>query len=144
MGIFAHAEGLSFPKKTALASKRDRPHVVRKRLRWKSHPGSVDIRRLVFSGESEPFNASPVRAQLRTAKPNKTPLRRWAVRGRRLIGKAPFGHRNTMTWQRGIVILDNLGSHKGPAIRNAIRPVGARLIFLPAGRYPDQPGLRQT
>ena len=27
-----------------------------------------------------------------------TPLRRWAVRGMRLIGKAPFGHRNTMTF----------------------------------------------
>ena len=31
-----------------------------------------------------------------------------------------------------IVILDNLGSHKAPAIRNAIRVVGARLLFLPA------------
>jgi transposase len=31
-----------------------------------------------------------------------------------------------------IVILDNLGSHKAPAIRQAIRAAGARLIFLPA------------
>jgi len=30
-----------------------------------------------------------------------------------------------------IVILDNLGSHKGRAARNAIRGRGARLIFLP-------------
>lgn len=30
-----------------------------------------------------------------------------------------------------IVILDNLGSHKGKAVRNAIRAVGARLLFLP-------------
>ena len=30
-----------------------------------------------------------------------------------------------------IVIMDNLGSHKGPAIRKAIRAAGARLIFLP-------------
>jgi len=30
-----------------------------------------------------------------------------------------------------IVILDNLGSHKGKAIRAAIRAVGARLLFLP-------------
>jgi transposase len=30
-----------------------------------------------------------------------------------------------------IVIMDNLGSHKGPAIRKAIRAVGAKLLFLP-------------
>ena len=30
-----------------------------------------------------------------------------------------------------IVVMDNLGSHKGRAIREAIRSVGARLVFLP-------------
>ena len=30
-----------------------------------------------------------------------------------------------------VVIMDNLGSHKGAAVRKAIRSVGARLIFLP-------------
>ncbi len=30
-----------------------------------------------------------------------------------------------------IVVLDNLGSHKGKAVRRAIRAAGARLIFLP-------------
>jgi len=30
-----------------------------------------------------------------------------------------------------IVIMDNLGSHKGKAVRQAIRAVGARLLFLP-------------
>ena len=30
-----------------------------------------------------------------------------------------------------VVILDNLGSHKGKAVRNAIRRLGARLVFLP-------------
>jgi putative transposase len=30
-----------------------------------------------------------------------------------------------------VVILDNLGSHKGKAARKAIRDVGARLVFLP-------------
>ena len=33
-----------------------------------------------------------------------------------------------------VVILDNLGSHKGKAVRRAIRDVGARLVFLP--KYP--------
>jgi len=30
-----------------------------------------------------------------------------------------------------VVIMDNLGSHKGKAVRQAIRSVGARLLFLP-------------
>jgi transposase len=30
-----------------------------------------------------------------------------------------------------LVILDNLGSHKGKAVRTAIRAAGARLLFLP-------------
>ncbi|WP_375167017.1 transposase [Bradyrhizobium brasilense] len=30
-----------------------------------------------------------------------------------------------------VVILDNLGSHKGKAARNAIRATGAHLLFLP-------------
>ena len=30
-----------------------------------------------------------------------------------------------------IVIMDNLGSHKGDAVRAAIRSAGARLLFLP-------------
>jgi transposase len=31
----------------------------------------------------------------------------------------------------GIVIMDNLGSHKGMAVRKAIRAAGAKLLFLP-------------
>lgn len=31
-----------------------------------------------------------------------------------------------------VVILDNLGSHKGKAVRKAIRAAGAKLLFLPA------------
>jgi transposase len=30
-----------------------------------------------------------------------------------------------------IVVMDNLGSHKGKAVRQAIRKAGARLFFLP-------------
>jgi transposase len=32
---------------------------------------------------------------------------------------------------RDVVVMDNLGSHKGRAIRRAIRAAGARLLFLP-------------
>ena len=31
-----------------------------------------------------------------------------------------------------VVVLDNLGSHKGTAVRHAIRGAGAHLLFLPA------------
>lgn len=92
----------------------------------------------------------------------------WAERGRRLIGKAPYGHWQTTTFvaalrhdridapclfdgpingerflayveqelaptlnKDDIVVADNLGSHKSRAVRQAIRTVGARLIFLP-------------
>ena len=30
-----------------------------------------------------------------------------------------------------VVVMDNLGSHKGPAVRRAIRAAGAKLFFLP-------------
>lgn len=30
-----------------------------------------------------------------------------------------------------VVIMDNLGSHKGAAVRKAIRTAGAKLLFLP-------------
>ena len=33
--------------------------------------------------------------------------------------------------RRDIVVLDNLGSHKSKAVRQAIKAVGARLLFLP-------------
>ena len=33
--------------------------------------------------------------------------------------------------QGDIVIMDNLGSHKGKAVRRAVRAAGARLFFLP-------------
>ena len=36
-----------------------------------------------------------------------------------------------------VVVMDNLGSHKGRAIRHAIRAVGARLLFLPP--YTNRP-----
>lgn len=146
----------SASKKTALASEQERPDIARKRARWKAHQGGIDLRRLVFIDET-------------WAKTNMAPLRGWAAKGKRLIGRAPFGHWNTMTFiaalrQDGIVapwvidgpingeafrtyveqvlipvlrpddivVMDNLASHKAPAIRTAIRAAGARLIFLPA------------
>jgi transposase len=96
------------------------------------------------------------------------PLRGWAPRGERVIGKAPFARWKTMTfiaalrqekvtapclfdgpingevflaWVKEslaptlkpgeIVIMDNLSSHRGKAVRQAIRSKGAKLLFLP-------------
>ena len=73
------------------------------------------------------------------------PLRGWGPRGSRVIGKAPFGRWTTMTFIAAlrqeslvpalkpgeIVIMDNLGSHRGKAVRRAIRQAGAKLFFLP-------------
>ena len=42
-----------------------------------------------------------------------------------------------------IVVMDNLGSHKAKATRQAIGNAGARLFFLPP-YSPDRAGLRQT
>ena len=146
----------SASKKTALASEQERPDVARKRARWKARQASIDPRRLVFIDET-------------WAKTNMAPLRGWAARGQRLIGRAPFGHWNTMTFvgalrhdgiiapwvidgpingesfrtyveqvlvpelrPNDIVVMDNLGSHKAPAIRQAIRAAGAKLFYLPA------------
>lgn len=97
-----------------------------------------------------------------------TPIRGWSQRGKKVIGRAPFGHWRTLTFLAAlrhdridapcvidgpingqlftayveqflvptlkagdIVIMDNLGSHKGAAVRQAIRAVGARILFLP-------------
>ena len=39
---------------------------------------------------------------------------------------------SSASFPRGdVVIMDNLGSHKGKAVRKAIRDAGAHLIFLP-------------
>ena len=46
-----------------------------------------------------------------------------------------------------IVVLDNPGSHKGKAVRNAIKAAGARLFFLAeilARSQPNRTGLRQA
>ena len=43
-----------------------------------------------------------------------------------------------------VVILDNLGSHKGKAVRKAIRDVGARLVFLPNTPPTSTPSSRSS
>lgn len=139
-----------------MAAEQLRPDVARRRARWKRHQGRIDPARLVFIDET-------------WAKTNMAPLRGWAPKGQRLIGRAPHGHWRTMTFIAAlrhdridapfvldgpvngaafrayveqvlvptlapgdVVVMDNLGSHKGAAVRAAIRAAGAHLLFLPA------------
>jgi transposase len=44
---------------------------------------------------------------------------------------------------RDVVILDNLGSHTGTAVRRAILAIGARLLFLPP-YFPDLNPIEQV
>jgi hypothetical protein len=61
-----------------------------------------------------------------------------ALRGGRASG--------TGRGQGPMSVADNLGSHKGDAVRNAIRDVGACLVFLPKilPTQPHRAGLRQV
>ncbi|MDE1146544.1 MAG: IS630 family transposase [Azospirillaceae bacterium] len=81
---FVRGQGLTY-KKTLVASEQDRPDVAHRRAQWVKHRASVDPSRLVFIDET-------------WTKTNMAPLRGWGPRSERLVGKAPFGHWNTMTF----------------------------------------------
>jgi transposase len=138
-----------------LPAEQDRPDVARKRRRWKTYQGRIAAPRLVFIDETWiKTNMAPLRGWgprgLRLAA--KAPHGHWktmtfiaALRHDRV--DAPFVidgpiNRDLFTLyvetelaptlhEGDIVILDNLGSHKGKAARRAIRARGAHLIFLP-------------
>ncbi|MGH7880470.1 MAG: IS630 family transposase, partial [Candidatus Binataceae bacterium] len=152
---FLHAEGLSFKKKSVRAREQDRPDVARRREQWRTYQGRIDPRRLVFIDETwAKTNMSPLRgwgprgARLKA----KAPFGRWetmtfiaALRCDRIDapclfdgpinGEAFLAYVQTFlvpTLKEGdVVIMDNLGSHRGKAVRKAIRQAGARLLFLP-------------
>ena len=151
---FVHAEKLSF-KKTVIASERDRPDIARRRARWAKRQKQIEPERLVFIDETwTKTNMAPLRGwAARGARLiAKVPHGHWktltfvaALRHDRI--EAPFvldGPINGECFKTyvekvlvptlapgDLVILDNLGSHKGKAIRRAIRAAGAKLFFLP-------------
>jgi transposase len=55
---------------------------------------------------------------------------RWPINGERFLAYVKTFLIPTLK-PNDIVVADNLGSHKGKAVRNAIRAAGARLLFLP-------------
>jgi transposase len=139
-----------------LPTEQSRPDIARKRARWKAHQHKIDARRLVFLDETWiKTNMSPLRGWgLRGQRLDaRVPHGHWktltfiaALRHDRIdapwvidgpingdIFTAYVQHVLVPTLNKGdIVILDNLGSHKGRAARNAIRKAGAHMLFLPA------------
>jgi transposase len=129
--------------------------VARKRWRWKTHQGKLDPARLVFLDETwAKTNMTRLRGWARRGHKllAKVPHGHWrtltflaALRCDRIdapcVIDGPInGARFTAyieqflapTLKPGdIVIMDNLGSHKGQAVRRTLRAVGAKLLFLP-------------
>ena len=129
--------------------------MARRRAWWKRHQGKIDPRRLVFIDETwAKTNMIRTHGWCVRGKPltAKAPYGHWrtmtfiaALRHDRI--DAPFvldGPVNgewftayvrellVPTLKPGdIVVMDNLGSHKGKAVRQAIRDAGAKLFFLP-------------
>ena len=142
-------------KKTLVAREQDRPDISRHRKRWRTYQGLIDPRRLVFIDETwTKTNMTRLRGWAPRGERlvDKVPQGKWktatflaALRNDRIEAPCLFdgpinGERFhayveqflVPTLKPGdVVILDNLGSHKGKAVRKAIRDVGARLVFLP-------------
>jgi transposase len=138
-----------------VAGERDRPDVARRRAQWTKYQGRIEPERLVFIDETwTKTNMAPLRGWAPHGErlPAKVPHRRWktttfvaALRLDRI--EAPWlldGPIDGETFQTyvarvlvptlrpgDIVVLDNLGSHKGKAVRDLIRSAGAKLFFLP-------------
>ena len=151
---FVHAEKLSF-KKSLVAGERDRPDVARRRAQWTKYQDRVEPERLVFIDETwTKTNMAPLRGWAPRGKRlvAKVPHRRWktttfvaALRLNRIeapwLLEGPIDGESFRTYvarvlvptlrSGDIVIMDNLGSHKGKAVRDLIRSVGAKLFFLP-------------
>ena len=138
-----------------VASERDRPDVARRRRQWLNYRPRVDPSRLVFIDETwTKTNMAALRGWAPRGQrlPAAAPFGHWntmtflaALRRDRI--EAPWlldgpinGERFLIYIERvlvptlaagDLVIMDNLGSHKAKAVRNAIRRAGARLLFLP-------------
>jgi transposase len=128
---------------------------VRRRAQWITHQGRIDPERLVFIDETwTKTNMAPLRGWTRRGQrlKAKVPFGRWntmtflaALRFDRidapwLIDGPINGERFQLYVEKvlvpvlkpgDIVVVDNLGSHKGKAVRKAIRSAGAKLFFLP-------------
>ena len=151
---FFRREGITF-KKRHWSRARDRPDVSRRREQWRKYQGRIDPTRLVFLDETwaktnmtRTHGWAPRGQRLRAKVPHghwKTTTFLAALRHDGLqapcLFDGPINGERFLAYVRqmlvptlkpgDIVILDNLGSHKGKAARQAIRRAGAKQIFLP-------------
>lgn len=142
-------------KKTAHASEQDRPDILKRRQDWFDTQLDLDPDRLVFIDETwtstnmaRRYGRSPRGDRLRMGVPHGHWKTTTLVAGLRTTGiVAPLvldGPINAEAFQAyveqvlvpvlgagDIVVMDNLGSHKGAAVRIAIEAVGAELRYLP-------------
>jgi transposase len=129
--------------------------VVRKRNRWKRHQGRLDPSRLVFIDETwaktnmtRSHGRTPCGERLRAKVPHghwKTMTFIAALRLEGITAPLVLDQPINGEWFRAyveqvliptlkpgdVVIWDNLGSHKGQAVRQALRRAGVHLLFLP-------------
>jgi len=132
-----------------------RPKIARRREQWKKYQGRLDPRRLVFIDETwAKTNMTPIRGWAPRGQKlvARAPFGHWrtltflaALRHDRIdapcVLDGPINGLSFTAWVEqflvptlapgDIVIMDNLGSHKGAAVRQAIRSAGAKLLFLP-------------
>jgi transposase len=142
-------------KKSLHAAEQHRPDVAAKRERWRRHQRRIDPARLVFVDETwaktnmtRTHGRAPRGERLVARVPHghwKTMTFLAALRSDRIeapcVVDGPINGAIFLAWVQqflvptlkpgDVVVLDNLGSHKGIAVRRAIRAAGAHLFFLP-------------
>ena len=151
---FCRIEKLTF-KKSLLPSEQLHARVAHQRKRWRQLMPKLDPKKLVFIDETwaktnmtRLYGRAPRRQRLHA----KVPYGHWktmtfiaALRYDRIeapcVLDAPVNGPRFLAYVRqfllptlqagDIVMMDNLSSHKRKAVRQAIRPVGAKLWFLP-------------
>jgi transposase len=129
--------------------------VARRRAQWTKYQKRIDPKRLIFIDETwTKTNMAPLRGWAPRGRRliTKVPHGRWntttflaALRLDRIAApcllEGPIDGESFRTYVEqvlvpilrpgDIVIMDNLGSHKGKAVRQLIRSTGAKLLFLP-------------
>jgi transposase len=138
-----------------VAGERDRPDVARRRAQWTKYQDRIEPERLVFIDETwTKTNMAPLRGWAPRGQRliAKVPQGRWttttflaALRLDRIdapwLLEGPIDGESFRTYvervlvptlrEGDIVVMDNLGSHKGKVVRQLIRSTGAKLFFLP-------------
>jgi transposase len=129
--------------------------VARRRAQWRKYQGRLDPSRLVFIDETwakTNMTRTHGRAPRGERLVAKVPHGHWrtltflaALRRDRIdapcVIDGPINGESFLAYVEqilvpalkpgDIVVIDNLGSHKGKAVRRAIRAAGAKLFFLP-------------